>query len=627
MEKGLPIEIDPRVLIKNARALVSDTPIYALVELITNSDDSYSRMERSGKKVSGLIHIEIVRKREGSVFRVIDQAEGMDRKQMDERVARYGGRTSGREGSRGVRGQLGRGLKEAMVGTGYGKLRSIKEGYLYECAVDSEARYYPEEPVKVTPRIRGELGVLENGTEVVLRADNPNIRIPQFEKLKEFLSKYFSLRNILQDPSRVIQLVERTDRGGRKRLPELISYISPEGTKIYEGPIEVPYMGQKVSAKISVWRAAGRPLSNKEEAGDCRENGLLISDGKAIHDITLFKFDNTAEAQRLFGEVTCEYIYQLLDEDEEVISDKRDELNYRHPFIKALKQSVEVALEPLVKKERELEESEKREIETRETKERFTKLLAELSEIEKELLGKVLGPGKRGDKGTVIPENGFAFIPPATTVVNGKEKTLTLRALVPHAIPLDSEISVTSELAGIGVKTPTLKFEEADLIGEGVASKTVKIEGKQSGAMGMVVAQFGELRADCLIEVVSKSDDDDGGEKPEQRRRGGLFSGFELKAEDPRRRAWFDDATGIVSININAPSVAMYVGPSGERQHERYSRVLIAELVTDIICLELAKEIVKRGEYTLSNIPESIEVQKRKLVNAYSEKFHRILAS
>src|SRR3989344_8327475 len=90
-----PIITDPEVIVQNARAIVGDTPIYALVELITNSDDSYSRMERISKP-TGIIHIEIVRKRKDATLKVIDQAEGLDQEQMDIKVGRYGGKSSSR---------------------------------------------------------------------------------------------------------------------------------------------------------------------------------------------------------------------------------------------------------------------------------------------------------------------------------------------------------------------------------------------------------------------------------------------------------------------------------------------------------------------------------------------------
>src|SRR3989338_2441571 len=385
--KRRPIHIETRVLIQNAKQLVGDSPVYALVELITNSDDSYSRIEKSDSKTSGLIHIEIVRKRIGSTFRVVDQAEGFDRQQMDEKIGRYGGETSGRESPTIVRGYYGRGLKEAMVGVGYGRVRSVKNGYLYECDVDDKAYYDSKSPVTVKATHKGRLGIYDCGTEVTLKTTREEIKTPQFERLKEQLQKYFSLRNILQDPNRIVQLIERSDKGDKKREPVQISYKTPRGKKIYQASFFINYKGQRIDATIEINRSE-LPLSGREEAGPYRENGLLISDGKAIHDITLFKYDNNPDAERLFGELECRYIYELMDRKEQVVSAKRDQLNNRHPFTIALKEATEKALEPIIKEEKSRREKETKEVETRETKERFKKLLSELSDIVKTELGK-----------------------------------------------------------------------------------------------------------------------------------------------------------------------------------------------------------------------------------------------
>ena len=69
--------------------------IRALVELITNSDDSYRRLESRGKEVDGRIMIEVLRKRQQSVFRVTDYAEGMDGNALDQALGVYAEDTSG----------------------------------------------------------------------------------------------------------------------------------------------------------------------------------------------------------------------------------------------------------------------------------------------------------------------------------------------------------------------------------------------------------------------------------------------------------------------------------------------------------------------------------------------------
>ena len=623
-----PIITDPEVIVQNARAIVGDTPIYALVELITNSDDSYARMEKDGSNPSGLIHVEFVRKYHGSTLKVIDQAEGFDRDQMNKKVGRYGGKSSDREETTS-RGYFMRGLKEAMVGVGYGRVRSIRDGLFYECDVDEDAYYDSKDPQQVTAKMKGELGVAETGTEILLKVTRDEIISPQFETLKEQLKKYFSLRKILQDQSRIVELVERFEKGGKKREPVRITYKEPTGTKLFKDKIYINYEGKRIEAGLEIKRA-DLPLAGKDEAGPYRDNGLLISDGKAIHDITLFKYDNNPDAERLFGELECRYIYELMDRKEQVVSAKRDQLNNRHPFTIALKEATEKALEPIIKEEKSRREKETKEVETRETKERFKKLLSELSDIVKTELGKEGLTGIDNEpEDPEVPENGFAFIPPVTTVLSGKIKTLTLRALVPSVIPSSAEVTIESDSDELIIHTPVVKFDKKPDI-NGIVSDSVRVEGRQVGSITVITAKFGDLKAECMIQVRSKPkeppiDDDDRGKQKHT----GLFRKIEYSPEiDPRYRVNYDSSTGIIIIATRAPSVKMYLGPYGENQNEKHARVLVAELVVDTVCRILAKRKVETGRetYPQSNILEAINFERARLINEYADRIHKTLA-
>jgi hypothetical protein len=57
-----PIPIDPRVPGVQARQTVK-TILDAAVELVTNSDDSYRRLEKEGQKHESLIQIIVVKQR------------------------------------------------------------------------------------------------------------------------------------------------------------------------------------------------------------------------------------------------------------------------------------------------------------------------------------------------------------------------------------------------------------------------------------------------------------------------------------------------------------------------------------------------------------------------------------
>jgi len=124
------LPIDSRIVKQSAQATIRNL-VDAAVELITNCDDSYRRLEEQGFKTSGRIDLAVSRQKGGrcEIFLVRDYAEGMTRGELQKAV-RFGGETSGFEKGRTVRGLFGRGLKEAIISLGEGEIYTIKNNTL-----------------------------------------------------------------------------------------------------------------------------------------------------------------------------------------------------------------------------------------------------------------------------------------------------------------------------------------------------------------------------------------------------------------------------------------------------------------------------------------------------------------
>jgi HSP90 family molecular chaperone len=114
------------VALQQADQAIRKDVFRALVEVITNCNDSYSRLEQAGWSVGGEIIIEVQRKHKNSVIRIFDHAEGMTDSRMDKVVGTYGEATSGIKEDKHVRGMWGRGLKDSIFGLGHGYVRSFK---------------------------------------------------------------------------------------------------------------------------------------------------------------------------------------------------------------------------------------------------------------------------------------------------------------------------------------------------------------------------------------------------------------------------------------------------------------------------------------------------------------------
>ena len=98
------VKASSRTLIQQASRSIRNISD-ALVELITNADDRYQLLD-----IPGLIEVEVERRRkEPSIVRVRDFADGMSSDVMENKLAVMGGRVSGMESGQAVRGTNSRG--------------------------------------------------------------------------------------------------------------------------------------------------------------------------------------------------------------------------------------------------------------------------------------------------------------------------------------------------------------------------------------------------------------------------------------------------------------------------------------------------------------------------------------
>ena len=128
-----------------------------LIELITNSDDSYENMEKVGKKVSGLILIEVNRKERTIIVK--DRAEGMTYDEMLEKLFKRGSKNEAFQSGTG-RGNKGTGAKD-IWGLGPFQFESVKNGH-YSCFAVNEHREFDDEKTgyrKVIAEDKVRLGV------------------------------------------------------------------------------------------------------------------------------------------------------------------------------------------------------------------------------------------------------------------------------------------------------------------------------------------------------------------------------------------------------------------------------------------------------------------------------------
>ncbi|MCC7117099.1 MAG: ATP-binding protein [Anaerolineales bacterium] len=605
-----------RVALQQADQAIRKDVFRALVEVITNCNDSYSRLEQAGWLVGGEIIIEALRKHKNSVIRVRDHAEGMNDARMDKVVGTYGEATSGIKEDQHVRGMWGRGLKDAIFGLGHGSIHSFKGGNLYACSLlikQGIPTFNLERPMKATAELRRKYEVPEgNGTILEMILSRDDVKMPQFDNFRNYLQRHFELRPIMSNPKRKIILRElATD--GSVRQEHTLAYKSPKGEKILSERIKIP--GYPAHAKLDVYRS-GIQLSTRGEEGDYADGGLLVISKATVISLTMLKYENDPYAAYFYGSLQCDYLHELLKNDEPVLTATRDGINWTHPFAKALKLAVEEKLEPLIQKERR---HALREEKTRLDKQLRQKIQRALHELNNIAVTELTNP--REKRKIHLPESGMAFFPERAYVQTGRTLTMLLRARILGKSKAERTVSIASNNAEVIVLTPQALLQPHPNDAT-VGEARVRLEGHQVGGEATITATLAHLHAQALVQVHSKKE-----VLPEApvKSKSALFNDIHFDERmDSRQRVYFDRVNSNIVIATGAPSVKLYLDENNRLDTTVQGQVLLAELITEAVCREIAREGVEKGRFLVLEGSEADAIQNHfiRLQNRYAHLIH-----
>ncbi len=612
-----------RVALQQADQAIRKDVLRALVEIITNSNDSYSRLEDSGKSASGEIIIDIWRKHKNSVIRVRDFAEGMDDARMDKVVGTYGEATSGLKEDLHVRGMWGRGLKDAIFGLGYGYVNSIRNETLYRSSLllkEGVPTFELDEPIPATDELREEYGIPEdNGTVIEIIVSREDIKMPRFENLRNYLQRHFELRTIMANQSRLIIL--RNLAGEDKVKDEyVLSYKPPRGEKILDEQFEIE--GYPASARLQLLRS-NIQLSTRGEEGDYADAGLLVISQGTVISLTMLKFENDPYASFFYGSLECDYLHDLLKNDEPVLTATRDGINWSLPFARALKQAVETRIEPLVQVEREHAIQDEQIKLDKQLRRKLDKTVRELNVIASSELSERRGisDGKQEP-----PPSGLEFAPVRIYVQTGQQAALTLRAHLSEKIHNGATVFVVSNNPEVDVLTPKVQVNVSKEHPEiGIAK--IQVEGKQVGNEGVVTAYLGDQKAQAVVQVRSRKETV---EDTQPKKHHGLFTDIRFDDRmDPRQRVYLDRVNSSVVIATAAPSVKRYLDGQHRLDTSAQGQVLLAELITEAVCREIARQGVESGKFLAPEGSEADAVQSHfiRLQNRYAHLIHDVIVT
>ena len=252
--------------------------------------------------------------------------------------------------------------------------------------------------------------------------------------------------------------------------------------------------------------------------------------------------------------------------------------------------------------------------------------MEKLNEIAKEELGS-MGNAEPGDgdegKQPFLPKSRFGFVPEYYSAQVGRRVTLLLRAAVPEVVEPGSVVTVQSSSGEISVLTPSVSIERLPDY-PSIGQAHVEIEGTQVGAEGIITATLDNLMAEALVRVISKKVPKPPlpQDKPKQR---GLVHGVSFDPDaEPKQRVVFRRVDSTVVIATGAPSVRPYIDERGEDSETPQAQVLIAELVTEAVCKEIARRGVDNGTFLsfADSKRDAIDQQYIRIQNQYAHQIH-----
>ncbi len=604
---------DPRLFDYLAQAGIPHV-LAAVVELVTNSDDSYRRLGHYG--VPAPISIEVWRKN-GNLERiaVTDMAEGMTESEMWAAIT-YGGETSGFEKGKRVRGLFGRGLKDVLLALGHGNLESIKDGRLIQAEVDYKGHHGKAGARRPTasgcsPEVRNRLGIaFGNGTRVsaTMTREKKSFVCPAYKTLKKQVSSYYALRDINSDPTRSVRLTVY-DNGKKESIG--IKYIYPSRDRKVIDDRKLSVKGFQQAVTLSLYECSS-PLET------CRNNpfgesALIIRTEGVIVDQTFFDYESDDAASYFWGEIDVpEIAARLRSGDYSILTPSRIGLTKRTEFYENLKQVVEREIAPFIEAKKSALKRPTKEV-GEGLRRKNRQVLTQLNQIYKELLE------KEPEKGSIPKEIiQLTVAPQKVNVEIGRQRQVGVY-LPANLAPTDyklTPVSVSSDNPGVTVVSPKVFFkphpERHTLL-----YTSFTLGGKSEGARAIVTVEFMGKKANCFARVAPLS------KKRKGKPRGvaGRFRDIlpELR-EPPVKRVDYAEDTGVITIVVNNPAVAPFLREGLDGADTPQGAMLLAELIGQIVCRVLVKDRIDEGKLFLD--PDDDPMQTIEAYDTFLDDIH-----
>ena len=587
------VPMDKRLVRQLSQATVKD-PIDAIVELVTNSHDAYTRSGYMGD-------IDILMKlmpKGGHLLAVRDEACGMSYDQLMKALV-FGGRTSGQKVGSGIRGLFGRGLKEAILGLGRGSVITCCNGEvskLYLFSEDGNSRFKAERhpsPKLLSSELSKITGLRipkDHGTVVLIQIEK-EITTPREGNLEWQIENHYALRKILQAGGREIRLLYQTKGGAQN--PKVLEYRKMQLKKVLEKDLTVPGLSRRIHLTVNESQESLDP----ERSGGMtysKAGILVLTEGVPV-DNQLWQFRYEDAAYYFNGELDVPSFAEMWEKDDfSVLTPQRDGLDWRKSSVcKSIEKICVEEIAPLVAAKKDFLTSRGQPVEGK-RKEQIGKVCEILNDLAEELEAELEpfgGDGHDRFKGL----KGIVVVPDFVGVMVGKVRPLTIYARSSLAVETPAVASV--ELSGPGVALYDSEVELHPIPDEPTVLRGYfRVEGKTLGQKVTGKATLTGHDAFTTIEVVKE--EKRGRKKKKREGRGGPFADIRFSQDsNPIQPVKYFPEKGAIEIFIEFPHVKLYIGEGGSGVESPSGRTLFAELVGEAFCRYLTVAGLESGKY------------------------------
>ena len=475
----LIVTTDPRTARRKQQKSLTSNIVAYIIELITNSDDSYKRLENSNsvnKEIQKPIYIFLEKIAEENIISVVDNAEGF----TDERVVKvffkYGGDNSGGNqfGSRGIFGQ---GASDVMFNAAMDGKKSViyssKNGKFISYKFIWNKGSDPKSIEKIDPidfdypstEIRDFYNLPQNGTVM-------SFGIPSFIKFDEKslvddLESAPSLRYILSQENRQVFLI----KGTTKLLLSSSRYLDFDKANDFKEKFTFNYSGHLIDCEINLFTIENSKV-------DFNKGEIITTDkNSVVYASSLFGFEKNPRSKLLHGTLIMNGFYDLCryhlnkDNPDEILNEDRTGFNTRHDFYKTLTESF---LDKIIKQYLNDYLIDDESIQFSKNK-KFKKALTAINKWMAEELKREIPGG--GLAGKIPPLDGLDFGRLNIQITKGFKYDLKLyinSTLIESNQVID--VSSVNNLDNITLSTDVISYDESEIQENGLVVKSITLK-------------------------------------------------------------------------------------------------------------------------------------------------------